>query len=111
MDSNDVGNAIAPLAAISYILKTSSVPGDDFSVPLWILILGGAGIVTGLGIWGKNVIATVGEKIISFATQWGILCRISNSNNRINGISFWFAGVHFSCLGWRSYRHWLRAKF
>lgn len=77
--SNDVGNAIAPLAAISYILRTGSVPGVDFTVPLWILILGGAGIVTGLGIWGKKVIATVGEKIISLQPSGGFCAELATA--------------------------------
>jgi PiT family inorganic phosphate transporter len=77
--SNDVGNAIAPLAAISYILRTGSVPGVDFSVPLWILILGGAGIVTGLGLWGKNVISTVGEKIISLQPSAGFCAELATA--------------------------------
>jgi len=78
--SNDVGNAIAPLAAISYIMRTGSVPGVDFTVPVWILILGGAGIVTGLGIWGKNVIATVGEKIISLQPSAGFCAELATAS-------------------------------
>lgn len=58
--SNDVGNAIAPLAVIVYISRTGNVPLNDITIPLWILVLGGAGIVTGLAIWGKKVIATIG---------------------------------------------------
>ncbi|MHC5613018.1 MAG: inorganic phosphate transporter, partial [Nostoc sp.] len=50
--SNDVGNAIAPLAAIVYINRTGSVPTDGITIPIWILILGGAGIVGGLAVWG-----------------------------------------------------------
>ncbi len=52
--SNDVGNAIAPLAAIVYINRTQTVPQSDFQIPLWILILGGMGIVAGLTVWGKK---------------------------------------------------------
>jgi PiT family inorganic phosphate transporter len=77
--SNDVGNAIAPLAAISYILRTGEIPGANFQIPVWILILGGAGIVTGLGIWGKNVIATVGEKIISLQPSGGFCAELATA--------------------------------
>jgi PiT family inorganic phosphate transporter len=77
--SNDVGNAVAPLAAIAYIRRTGSVPLDDFSVPLWILLLGGAGIVTGLGIWGKKVIATVGEKIIALKPSGGFCAELATA--------------------------------
>lgn len=59
--SNDVGNAIAPLAVISYINQHDRVPSDELTIPLWILVLGAMGIVAGLAVWGKKVIATIGE--------------------------------------------------
>ena len=77
--SNDVGNAVAPLAAIAYIRRTGSFPSGDFSVPLWILVLGGAGIVIGLSIWGKNVIATVGEKIIELQPSGGFCAELATA--------------------------------
>ena len=77
--SNDVGNAVAPLAAIAYIRRTGSFPSEDFSVPLWILVIGGAGIVIGLAIWGKNVIATVGEKIIELQPSGGFCAELATA--------------------------------
>lgn len=77
--SNDVGNAVAPLAAIAYIQRTGSVPLADFSVPLWILLLGGAGIVTGLAIWGKKVITTVGEDIIPLQPSAGFCAELATA--------------------------------
>ncbi len=77
--SNDVGNAVAPLAAIAYIRRTGSFPSEDFSVPLWILLVGGAGIVIGLAIWGKNVIATVGEKIIELQPSGGFCAELATA--------------------------------
>ncbi|MEG4111363.1 inorganic phosphate transporter [Microcoleus sp. Pol12A6] len=77
--SNDVGNAVAPLAAIAYIRRTGSFPSEDFSVPLWILVVGGAGIVIGLTIWGKNVIATVGEKIIELQPSGGFCAELATA--------------------------------
>ncbi len=77
--SNDVGNAIAPLAAIAYILRTGSVPLSGFSVPLWILVLGGGGIVFGLAIWGKNVITTIGENIIPLQPSSGFCAEIATA--------------------------------
>ncbi|MBD1887605.1 inorganic phosphate transporter [Microcoleus vaginatus] len=77
--SNDVGNAVAPLAAIAYIRRTGSFPSGDFSVPLWILVVGGAGIVIGLAIWGKNVIATVGEKIIQLQPSGGFCAELATA--------------------------------
>ncbi len=77
--SNDVGNAVAPLAAIVYIRRTGSFPLNDFSVPLWILVLGGVGIVIGLAIWGKNVIATVGEGIIQLQPSGGFCAELATA--------------------------------
>ncbi|GAB4528781.1 MAG: inorganic phosphate transporter [Pleurocapsa sp.] len=77
--SNDVGNAIAPLAVIIYVLNTNSVPFNDLNIPSWILILGGMGIVTGLAIQGKNVITTVGENIISLVPSSGFCAEIATA--------------------------------
>jgi PiT family inorganic phosphate transporter len=77
--SNDVGNAIAPLAAIAYINRTGSVPITGFSIPLWILVLGGAGIVAGLAVWGKKVIATIGEGIIALQPSGGFCAELATA--------------------------------
>ncbi|MEH1904781.1 MAG: inorganic phosphate transporter [Nostoc sp.] len=77
--SNDVGNAIAPLAAIVYINRTGSVPIDGITIPIWILILGGAGIVGGLAVWGKKVIATIGENIISLEPSSGFCAELATA--------------------------------
>jgi PiT family inorganic phosphate transporter len=77
--SNDVGNAIAPLAAIAYILQNNSVPLNDLNVPSWILILGGFGIVAGLAIQGKKVITTIGENIISLQPSSGFSAEIATA--------------------------------
>ncbi|MEG3940386.1 inorganic phosphate transporter [Microcoleus sp. S36b_A3] len=88
--SNDVGNAVAPLAAIAYIRRTGSFPSDDFSVPLWILIVGGVGIVIGLAIWGKNVIATVGEKIIQLQPSGGFCAELATATTVLLASRFGF---------------------
>ncbi|MEH2118298.1 inorganic phosphate transporter [Nostoc sp.] len=77
--SNDVGNAIAPLAAIVYIDRTGSVPTDGITIPIWILILGGAGIVGGLAVWGKKVIATIGENIIALQPSSGFCAELATA--------------------------------
>ncbi|MGL5873248.1 MAG: inorganic phosphate transporter [Xenococcaceae cyanobacterium] len=86
--SNDVGNAIAPLAAIVYIQENNSVPLFSFSIPLWILIVGGLGIVTGLAVQGKNVIATVGENIISLQPSIGFSAEIATAITVLLASSF-----------------------
>jgi PiT family inorganic phosphate transporter len=77
--SNDVGNAIAPLAVITYINQIGTVPQDHIIIPLWILILGGAGIVAGLAVWGKKVIATIGESIISLQPSSGFCAELATA--------------------------------
>jgi PiT family inorganic phosphate transporter len=77
--SNDVGNAIAPLAVITYINQIGTVPQDHIIIPLWILVLGGAGIVAGLAVWGKKVIATIGESIISLQPSSGFCAEIATA--------------------------------
>lgn len=77
--SNDVGNAIAPLAVISYIRLTGTIPDDNFSIPFWILILGGTGIVAGLSIWGYKVIATIGENIIPLQPSSGFCAELATA--------------------------------
>lgn len=77
--SNDVGNAIAPLAAIVYIKNTGNVPGSDLNVPIWILIVGGVGIIGGLAVWGKKVIATIGESIITLQPSSGFCAELATA--------------------------------
>ncbi len=68
--ANDVANAIGPLAAIYSITKTHAV-AMTVEVPVWILLLGGAGIVIGLATWGYKVIETVGKKITEMTPSRG----------------------------------------
>lgn len=77
--SNDVGNAIAPLAAILYIHSTGMVPQSSLDLPLWVLVLGGVGIVGGLAIWGKQVIATIGEGIIELEPSSGFSAELATA--------------------------------
>jgi phosphate/sulfate permease len=60
--ANDTANAIGPLAAVVAILKTGVVELKA-AVPVWLLMLGGVGIVIGLATWGYKVMETIGSKI------------------------------------------------
>ncbi|MBV6628111.1 MAG: inorganic phosphate transporter [Rivularia sp. (in: Bacteria)] len=81
--SNDVGNAIAPLAAIAYINRTGKVPIYDLDIPIWILVIGGTGIVFGLAVWGKKVIATIGESIIALQPSSGFCAELATATTVI----------------------------
>jgi PiT family inorganic phosphate transporter len=74
--SNDVGNAIAPFVAIVDITQTGVIPADDDAIPLWILILGGCGIVLGLALWGKAVMTTIGEGIMPLQPSSGFCAEL-----------------------------------
>jgi inorganic phosphate transporter, PiT family len=77
--SNDVGNAIAPLATILYIQNTGKVPQSSLEIPLWVLILGGVGIVAGLAIWGEQVISTIGEGIVKLEPSSGFAAELATA--------------------------------
>jgi len=68
--SNDVANAVGPLAAVVSILHEGSVQ-MKVEMPLWILGMGGGCIVFGLMIWGRKVMKTVGEKITEITPSRG----------------------------------------
>ncbi len=68
--ANDVANAIGPLAAVVSLLQTKSLV-MQVEVPLWILFLGGGGIVLGLATFGYRVIETVGKKITEITPTRG----------------------------------------
>ncbi len=68
--SNDVANAVGPVAAVIGILKTGAVL-QSTPVAWWVLLLGAVGIVIGLGTFGYRVIATVGNKITELTPSRG----------------------------------------
>ena len=68
--SNDVANAVGPLAAVVAILKDGQVHMKVI-MPTWVLGLGGGFIVFGLLVWGAKVMATVGEKITELTPSRG----------------------------------------
>ncbi len=68
--ANDVANAIGPVAAIVVIIQTQEVE-MQVSIPLWLLLLGGAGLAFGIYTWGHRVMETVGEKITSITPTRG----------------------------------------
>ena len=61
--SNDVANAIGPLAGVYACYLGKADYAYKAAVPIWMLLLGGAGIVVGLATWGRRVIETIGRKI------------------------------------------------
>ncbi len=73
--SNDVANAIGPLAAVVDVVANSSNPGT--SIPIWILLVGAVGIVLGLVCYGYKIIATIGKSITVLTPSRGFAAEIS----------------------------------
>ncbi|MCP4769538.1 MAG: inorganic phosphate transporter [Gammaproteobacteria bacterium] len=76
--SNDVANAVGPMAAVISIAN-DGVVSQNSAMPVWILLVGGVGIVLGLAMYGKKVIATVGEKITELTPSRGFACQLAAS--------------------------------
>ena len=68
--SNDVANAIGPVAAIVGVVTTGGVAAKS-AVPVWILLVGASGIVVGLATFGYRVMATIGRKITELTPSRG----------------------------------------
>ncbi|RDH92345.1 MAG: phosphate permease [endosymbiont of Seepiophila jonesi] len=69
--SNDVANGIGPMAAVVSVVQNSGDIGQKAGLPLWILVLGGVGIVAGLATMGYKVMQTIGTKITELTPTRG----------------------------------------
>ena len=73
--SNDVANAIGPLAAVVHVAQNMDVTGKSPVEP-WMLGVGGIGIVIGLATWGYRVMETVGKKITELTPSRGFAAEL-----------------------------------
>jgi PiT family inorganic phosphate transporter len=75
--SNDVANAIGPLAAVYQ--ASYQLIGQEYSqdTPIWILLLGAVGIVIGLATLGYRVMQTIGEKIVRLTPSKGFSAQLA----------------------------------
>ena len=69
--SNDVANGIGPLAAVVSIVQSGGEVTQKAGLPLWILVLGGFGIVVGLATMGYKVMKTIGTRITELTPSRG----------------------------------------
>ncbi len=74
--SNDVANAVGPVAAVVSIVKTGVV-AQKSSLATWILLLGAIGIVLGLATYGWRVIRTVGKNITELTPSRGFAAELA----------------------------------
>lgn len=75
--SNDVANAVGPLAAIVGVVSSGGEVAQKSAMPVWILLLGGGGIVAGLVMYGHKVIATVGNNITELTPSRGFAATLA----------------------------------
>ena len=73
--SNDVANAVGPLAAVASTVASGSITAKS-ALPGWILLLGGLGIVLGLATYGYKVMATIGKKITELTPSRGFAAEL-----------------------------------
>jgi PiT family inorganic phosphate transporter len=78
--SNDVANAIGPIAAvITYSQGSASEIASSIAVPPWLLVFGGLGIVIGLATWGYRVIGTIGERVTEITPTRGFCAEFATA--------------------------------
>jgi len=62
--SNDVANAVGPLAAIVDVYSShNGVIAKEAAIPMWVMVIGALGIALGLALYGPKVIRTIGSEI------------------------------------------------
>ena len=75
--ANDRSNAIGPMAAVYQVLESGGELSAEAAVPVWLVLLGSAGIAIGVMTWGWRVMDTIGKKITDvtptrgFAAEFG----------------------------------------
>lgn len=75
--SNDVANAIGPLAAVVSVVESGGTIGAKSELPIWILLLGGGGIVIGLALFGAPVMRTIGKRITELTPSRGFAAELA----------------------------------
>ena len=75
--SNDVANAIGPLAAVNSIVSSGGMVTQNAQIPPWLLLLGGSGIVAGLALYGYRVMKTIGTHITELTPSSGFAAELA----------------------------------
>ncbi|ABZ78124.1 phosphate transporter [Shewanella halifaxensis HAW-EB4] len=75
--SNDVANAIGPLAAVVSVVESGGVISSKAPLVWWILPLGAVGIVLGLAIFGQRVMQTIGKNITHLTPSRGFAAELA----------------------------------
>ncbi len=75
--SNDVANAVGPLAAVVQLIQSGGDIAAASAMPWWVLLIGASGIVVGLATLGWRVIQTVGTKICHLTPSRGFTAELA----------------------------------
>jgi PiT family inorganic phosphate transporter len=75
--SNDVANGIGPLAAVVSVISSGGEIAQKAALPIWILVLGGGGIVFGLATLGYRVMKTIGTQITQLTPTRGFSAELA----------------------------------
>lgn len=75
---NDVSNAIGPLIALWLLYESGSVTSNS-PTPIWLLLYGGVGICTGLWVWGRRVIQTMGKDLTPITPSSGFSIELASA--------------------------------
>ena len=75
--SNDVANAVGPVAAVVSTVQSGGVIGAEAIMPWWVLGIGAVGIVIGLATYGWRVIQTIGQKITELTPSRGFAAELA----------------------------------
>ncbi|MGI1969859.1 inorganic phosphate transporter [Shewanella baltica] len=75
--SNDVANAIGPLAAVVSVVNSGGEIASKSPLVWWILPLGAVGIVMGLAIFGQRVMQTIGKNITHLTPSRGFAAELA----------------------------------
>lgn len=76
--ANDVANAVGPLAAIYFIWRHRYIQ-SSVDMPIWILAIGGVGIVVGLATYGYNIMRALGVKMCTITPSRGYCIELSTA--------------------------------
>jgi PiT family inorganic phosphate transporter len=73
--SNDVANAVGPLSAALNVLGVTGT-----GAPIWVLVMGGLGMVIGMATWGYKVVETIGSKITELTPTRGFSAQFATAS-------------------------------
>ena len=77
--SNDAANAVGPLASIVGLYNSNGIVSSKAPVDIWILAMGGAGIVVGLGTLGYKVMKALGVNLVKMTAARGSCIELASA--------------------------------